>query len=132
MSGGEMQRVSIGRALVREPAAFLMDEPLSSLDAKLREGLRVELKHLQVGLGATILYVTHDQVEALTLADRIGVLHEGRLLPGRRRRATIYSDPDDVAGRLPAGLAGDQFPARRRLGVSTSRARPAPPSGRRT
>lgn len=80
LSGGEMQRVAIGRALVREPAAFLMDEPLSSLDAKLREELRVELKRIQVDLGATIIYVTHDQIEAMTMADRIGVLAEGELL----------------------------------------------------
>jgi multiple sugar transport system ATP-binding protein len=78
--GGEMQRVAIGRALVRQPAAFLMDEPLSSLDAKLREDLRVEIKRIQVDLGATILYVTHDQTEAMTMADRIGVLREGRLI----------------------------------------------------
>ncbi len=72
LSGGEMQRVAIGRALVRKPTIYLMDEPLSSLDAKLRAELRVELKHIQQNLGATILYVTHDQVEAMTLADRIG------------------------------------------------------------
>lgn len=80
LSGGQMQRVSIGRALVRRPNSYLMDEPLSSLDAKLREDLRVEIKRIQQELGATILYVTHDQTEALTLADRIGVLEEGRLL----------------------------------------------------
>lgn len=80
LSGGEMQRVAIGRALVREPAAFLMDEPLSSLDAKLRDDLRVELKRIQMDLGATFCYVTHDQIEAMTLADRIGVLSDGRLL----------------------------------------------------
>jgi multiple sugar transport system ATP-binding protein len=80
LSGGEMQRVAIGRALVREPSCFLMDEPLSSLDAKLREDLRIELKRIQRELGATILYVTHDQIEALTMADRIGVLEVGRLL----------------------------------------------------
>jgi len=79
LSGGEMQRVAIGRALVREPAIYLMDEPLSSLDAKLRAELRVELKRIQQDLGATILYVTHDQIEAMTMADRIGVLAEGRL-----------------------------------------------------
>ena len=80
LSGGEMQRVSIGRALVREPAAFLMDEPLSSLDAKLREDLRVELKRIQMKLKATICYVTHDQIEATTMADRIGVLSDGHLI----------------------------------------------------
>jgi multiple sugar transport system ATP-binding protein len=80
LSGGEMQRVSIGRAIVREPRAFLMDEPLSNLDAKLRESLRVELKHIQKTQGSTSVFVTHDQIEALTMADRIAVLHEGKLL----------------------------------------------------
>jgi len=77
LSGGEMQRVAIGRAIVREPRLFLMDEPLSNLDAKLREALRVELKHLQKTQGSTTLFVTHDQIEALTMADRIAVLNEG-------------------------------------------------------
>ena len=80
LSGGEMQRVSIGRAIVREPRMFLMDEPLSNLDAKLRESLRVELQHMQKTQGNTTLFVTHDQIEALTMADRIGVLNEGRLI----------------------------------------------------
>jgi multiple sugar transport system ATP-binding protein len=79
LSGGEMQRVAIGRALVRQPRVYLMDEPLSSLDAKLREELRVELKRLQKLSGATVIYVTHDQVEATTLADRIGILEAGRI-----------------------------------------------------
>ncbi len=101
LSGGEMQRVALGRALVREPALFLMDEPLSSLDAKLRETLRVELKRIQQELGATILYVTHDQIEAMTLADRIGVLEQGRLLQIAPPRE-IYGRPAnvDVARRL--------------------------------
>ncbi len=80
LSGGEMQRVTIGRALVRQPRLFLMDEPLSNLDAKLREALRVELQHLQKSRTSTTLFVTHDQIEALTLADRIGVLDQGRLI----------------------------------------------------
>lgn len=80
LSGGEMQRVSIGRAIVRQPRIFLMDEPLSNLDAKLREAMRVELQHLQKTEGSTTLFVTHDQVEALTMADQIGVLREGRLV----------------------------------------------------
>ncbi|MEO5886412.1 MAG: ABC transporter ATP-binding protein [Anaerolineales bacterium] len=80
LSGGEMQRVSIGRAIVREPRVFLMDEPLSNLDAKLRESLRVELQHLQKTQGNTTLFVTHDQIEALTMADRIAVLNEGRVI----------------------------------------------------
>jgi multiple sugar transport system ATP-binding protein len=80
LSGGEMQRVSIGRAIVREPRVFLMDEPLSNLDAKLRESLRIELKHIQKTQSSTTLFVTHDQIEALTMADRIGVLKEGRIV----------------------------------------------------
>jgi multiple sugar transport system ATP-binding protein len=80
LSGGEMQRVSIGRAIVRRPRAFLMDEPLSNLDAKLRESLRVELQHLQKSEGNTTLFVTHDQIEALTMADRIAVLNKGRIV----------------------------------------------------
>jgi multiple sugar transport system ATP-binding protein len=80
LSGGEMQRVSIGRAIVRDPRIFLMDEPLSNLDAKLREALRIELKHLQKTRGSTTLFVTHDQIEALTMADRIAVLREGRIV----------------------------------------------------
>ena len=80
LSGGEMQRVAIGRAIVREPRLFLMDEPLSNLDAKLRELLRSELKELQLRLGATLIFVTHDQVEAMTMGDRIGVLSKGKLV----------------------------------------------------
>jgi multiple sugar transport system ATP-binding protein len=91
LSGGEMQRVSIGRAIVREPRIFLMDEPLSNLDAKLREALRVELKHLQETMGSTILYVTHDQIEALTMADRIAVLDQGRIVQ--------QGTPDDIYDR---------------------------------
>jgi multiple sugar transport system ATP-binding protein len=80
LSGGEMQRVAIGRAIVRDPKVFLMDEPLSNLDAKLREILRTELKSLQLDLGATFLYVTHDQVEAMTMGDRIGILGRGEIV----------------------------------------------------
>ena len=119
LSGGEMQRVSIGRALVREPVVYLMDEPLSSLDAKLREGLRVELKHLQINLGATIVYVTHDQVEALTLADRIGVLHEGRLLQVDTP-LQIYNDPDDAVVAYQLGAPAINFLPAEALGIDTS------------
>jgi multiple sugar transport system ATP-binding protein len=80
LSGGEMQRVAIGRAIVREPRLFLMDEPLSNLDAKLRELLRSELQELQLRLDATLVFVTHDQVEAMTMGDRIGVLCDGQLV----------------------------------------------------
>lgn len=79
LSGGQRQRVAMGRALVREPALFLMDEPLSNLDAKLRQQMRVELKRLQKQLGITTLYVTHDQVEAMTMADRIMILNAGKI-----------------------------------------------------
>lgn len=95
LSGGEMQRVAIGRALVREPRVFLMDEPLSSLDAKLREELRVELKRIQRELGATVVYVTHDQVEATTMADRIGILEASQV----RQVGTaqqVYEDPSSI------------------------------------
>ncbi|MFO1055428.1 MAG: ABC transporter ATP-binding protein [Dongiaceae bacterium] len=80
LSGGEMQRVSIGRAIVREPRAFLMDEPLSNLDAKLRELLRAELKDLQTKLRATFLFVTHDQIEAMSMGDKVGVLDGGQMV----------------------------------------------------
>ncbi|MER8866253.1 ABC transporter ATP-binding protein [Mesorhizobium sp. M0751] len=116
LSGGEMQRVAIGRALVRKPSIYLMDEPLSSLDAKLRADLRLELKRIQAELGATMLYVTHDQIEAMTMADRIGILADGVLVQIGSPR-TIYSEPANlhVAARLgqpainllPVGLLPD-------------------------
>ncbi len=101
LSGGEMQRVSIGRALVRNPAVYLMDEPLSSLDAKLRADLRVELKNIQANLGATFLYVTHDQIEAMTMATHVGVLDHGKLVQFGTPRE-IYEQPVSIyaAGRL--------------------------------
>ena len=102
LSGGEMQRVSIGRAIVRDPAVFLMDEPLSNLDAKLREALRSELKDLQATLGATFLFVTHDQIEAMSMGDRIGVLNEGRLVQVGTPDE-IYNAPRDT---FVAGFVG--------------------------
>ena len=101
LSGGEMQRVSIGRALVRDPSIYLMDEPLSSLDAKLRSDLRIELKNIQSRLGATLLYVTHDQVEAMTMGTHVGVLDEGRLVQFGSPRE-VYEDPVSIyaAARL--------------------------------
>ena len=101
LSGGEMQRVAIGRALVRDPSIYLMDEPLSSLDAKLRESLRVELKNIQLNLGSTILYVTHDQAEATTMADQIGVLENGKIAQIGTPEE-IYNQPKSiyVANRL--------------------------------
>ena len=85
LSGGQRQRVAMGRALVREPQVFLLDEPLSNLDAKLRVQMRAELKKLHQRLGITTIYVTHDQVEAMTLGDRIAVL-SGRTAPADRAR----------------------------------------------
>jgi len=102
LSGGEMQRVSIGRAIVREPKAFLMDEPLSNLDAKLRESLRSELKDLQMKLGATFLFVTHDQIEAMSMGDKVGVLNGGRIVQVGRPQ-DIYNAPSDT---FVAGFVG--------------------------
>ncbi|MCP1200624.1 ABC transporter ATP-binding protein [Notoacmeibacter sp. MSK16QG-6] len=101
LSGGEMQRVSIGRALVRDPAIYLMDEPLSSLDAKLRADLRIELKNIQAHSGATLLYVTHDQLEAMTMATHVGVLDRGRLVQFGSPRE-LYENPVSIyaASRL--------------------------------
>ena len=79
LSGGQRQRVALGRAIVRTPKLFLMDEPLSNLDAKLRVQMRAQIKHLQREIGVTTIYVTHDQVEAMTLADRVAVMSQGRL-----------------------------------------------------
>jgi multiple sugar transport system ATP-binding protein len=104
LSGGERQRVAIGRAIVRRPQAYLMDEPLANLDAKLRLEMRVELKRLQQELGQTLVYVTHDQIEALSMANRIAILNEGKLqqcdtpdniynLPANRFVATVVGSP---------------------------------------
>jgi multiple sugar transport system ATP-binding protein len=95
LSGGQMQRVAMGRAIVREPQAFLMDEPLSNLDAKLRVGMRTSLQQLHVRLGTTTVYVTHDQVEAMTLGQRVAVMRDGRIqqvdVPQR-----LYEEPANV------------------------------------
>src|SRR5207237_10759972 len=79
LSGGDMQRVAIGRALVRRPKALLMDEPMGALDAKLREEMRAELKHIHIENEATTVYVTHDQIEPMAMADRIAVMDDGVL-----------------------------------------------------
>ena len=130
LSGGQRQRVAMGRAIVREPAVFLFDEPLSNLDAKLRTQMRVEIKRLQARLGVTSLYVTHDQVEAMTLADRLMVMNEGVAeqvgtpMEIYRRPASVF-----VAGFI--GSPADELPAReifrRRKRGGASRRRGAPP-----
>ncbi len=117
LSGGEMQRVSIGRAIVREPRAFLMDEPLSNLDAKLREALRSELKELQIRLKATFVFVTHDQVEAMSMGDKVAVLSKGKLVQVGTPWE-IYNRPRDLfvasfvgspsMNLLPGTASGDQ------------------------
>jgi multiple sugar transport system ATP-binding protein len=122
LSGGQMQRVAIGRALVRSPAIYLMDEPLSSLDAKLRSEMRIELQRIQRELGATILYVTHDQTEALTLATRIGVMDRGRLVQVGTPRE-IYENPVDAYVATRLGSPGINLVPR-----SVFPAMPAPPA----
>lgn len=152
LSGGEMQRVSIGRAIVREPRIYLMDEPLSNLDAKLREALRVELEHIQKTQGSTTLFVTHDQVEALTMADRIGVLRDGHivqigtpkdiydrpasvfvaelvgtprinLLPVARENGALHIENSAI--KLPVGNASETLPPSFTLGVRPEDVQPA-------
>ncbi|HLS47119.1 MAG TPA: sn-glycerol-3-phosphate ABC transporter ATP-binding protein UgpC [Gemmatimonadales bacterium] len=137
MSGGERQRVALGRALVRQPAVFLFDEPLSNLDARLRVQMRREIARLHRLLGVTMIYVTHDQVEAMTLGDRIAVMNRGRvmqvappatlydtpanlftagfigsppmnLIPGRVEARTFI--PAGIAGRIPLGTAAAATP----------------------
>ena len=95
LSGGEMQRVALGRAMVRRPKAFLMDEPMSNLDAKLRVDMRTELKRLQHRLGATTIFVTHDQVEAMSMADRIVIMHQGSLQQTGTPQE-VYNQPQTV------------------------------------
>ncbi|WP_018633412.1 ABC transporter ATP-binding protein [Neomegalonema perideroedes] len=95
LSGGQRQRVAIGRAMVRDPAAFLFDEPLSNLDAQLRAQMRMEIKSLHRRLGSTIVYVTHDQIEAMTMADQIVVMKEGRILQ-TGSPLELYENPADV------------------------------------
>ncbi len=95
LSGGQRQRVAMGRAIVREPKAFLMDEPLSNLDAKLRVGMRASLAELHAKLGVTTVYVTHDQVEAMTLGQRVAVMRDGRILQVDRPQK-LYEEPQDL------------------------------------
>jgi multiple sugar transport system ATP-binding protein len=102
LSGGQRQRVAMGRAIVREPAAFLMDEPLSNLDAKLRVGMRASLAQLHGRLGTTTIYVTHDQTEAMTLGQRVAVLRDGRVLQVDSPQR-LYREPADL---FVAGFIG--------------------------
>ena len=115
LSGGQRQRVAMGRAIVREPKAFLMDEPLSNLDAKLRVGVRASLAQLHARLGVTTVYVTHDQTEAMTLGERVAVMRDGKVLQVDRRtvqllRARGLQHPTVAYDRNP-------LPKRHRLGL---------------
>jgi len=139
LSGGQRQRVAMGRAIVRKPAVFLFDEPLSNLDAKLRVQMRLEIKQLQRELGVTALYVTHDQVEAMTLADRMVVMNAGRA-DQIGAPLEVYTDPrtEFVAGFigspptnfLDARALGHAEPTAR-LGIRPEHLRLAPPEGAR-
>ncbi len=140
LSGGQMQRVAIGRALVRRPSIYLMDEPLSSLDAKLRADLRLELVRIQQEFGATILYVTHDQIEAMTMADRIGVMEAGRLVQVGTPRRDLRGPRHDLCGEQarPSGREPRAAqPVRRPAGAARNGAdrrqdrAPAPHEGER-
>jgi multiple sugar transport system ATP-binding protein len=95
LSGGQRQRVALARAIIRRPSVFLMDEPLSNLDAKLRGHMRAELKHMQQSFGITTIYVTHDQIEAMTLAHRVAILEKG-VLQQLDTPAVIYNDPANL------------------------------------
>ena len=102
LSGGQRQRVAMGRAIVRDPQVFLFDEPLSNLDAKLRVAMRVEIKELHQRLGTTIIYVTHDQIEAMTMADKIVVMRDGRV-EQMGAPLDLYDNPSNV---FVAGFIG--------------------------
>ena len=150
LSGGQRQRVAIGRAMVREPQAYLMDEPLSNLDAKLRVGMRAELARLHGRLGVTTVYVTHDQVEAMTLGDRVAVMRDGTIQqcdtperlfesPANVFVAAFMGSPamNLVAGDVrggPAALRGHRAaagPCRARRRGDRRRAAERPPARRR-
>ena len=156
LSGGQMQRVAMGRAIIRQPAAFLMDEPLSNLDAKLRVGMRTSLQELHDRLGTTTVYVTHDQIEAMTLGQRVAVMHDGKIQqvdapqrlyehPANLFVAAFIGSPamnlakatidDDVGHARPAADPADRArrartspPARRSSSASARRRSRTPPS----
>ena len=115
LSGGQRQRVAMGRAIVREPAAFLMDEPLSNLDAKLRVSMRAQLTKLHERLGVTTVYVTHDQVEAMTLGTRVAVLRDGVLQQCDTPQELFHHPGEPLRGRLHR-LARDEPRRGRRRG----------------
>ena len=122
LSGGQRQRVAMGRAIVRDPQVFLFDEPLSNLDAKLRVQMRTEIKELHQRLKTTSIYVTHDQIEAMTMADKIVVMRDGRRRADRRAARALRPSGEPVRRRLHR-LAGDELPARHRARATARRRR---------
>ena len=137
LSGGQRQRVAMGRAIVRQPQVFLLDEPLSNLDAKLRVQTRTQIASLQRRLGVTTVYVTHDQVEAMTMGDRVAVLDRGKLQQVDTPRSALHASGEHVRRRLhrlardePARGAGR--PTATRASTGTTFPSPAPRSGRST
>ena len=119
LSGGQRQRVAIGRAMVRDPVAFLFDEPLSNLDAQLRSQMRLEIKDLHRRLGTTIVYVTHDQIEAMTMADKIVVMRDGNILQVGTP-PDLYENPTDVfTARFIGSPSMNMLPATISAGVLT-------------
>ena len=142
LSGGQRQRVAMGRAIVRQPAAFLMDEPLSNLDAKLRVQMRADIKRIQADLGVTTIYVTHDQVEAMTMGHRVAVMRKGELQqvaaaagalrpPGQRLRRRLHRKPGDEHARgaaSSAATAAFEIVVGSRGSRSTRRLSPAHPA----
>ncbi len=132
LSGGQRQRVAMGRAIVREPHAFLMDEPLSNLDAKLRVQMRAEIHQLQRRLGVTTIYVTHDQVEAMTMGDRVAVMRNGRLQQADTPQV-LYDQP---VNEFVAGFIGSPSINLVEVDAGAQQRRPRgdlrrPPAGRR-
>lgn len=130
LSGGQAQRVALGRAMIRRPSAFLFDEPLSNLDAELRVQMRGEISQMQKELGTTTVYVTHDQVEAMTMGDRIAVMNEGRVMQ-TGTPIDLYETPDNT---FVAGFIGSPrmniLPAKTLLSAAiSSDRRVAPPTG---
>jgi len=122
LSGGQRQRVALARAIIRRPSAFLMDEPLSNLDARLRGFMRAELKHMQHEHGVTTIYVTHDQIEAMTLAHRVAIINDG-VLQQLGTPKEVYNDP---ANLFVAGFMGSRL-SRSRSRCAPSWSAPGPP-----
>ena len=120
LSGGQRQRVAMGRAIVRDPQVFLFDEPLSNLDAKLRVAMRSEIKELHQRLKTTSIYVTHDQIEAMTMGDRIVVMRDGRI-EQVGSPLELYDHPANHVRRRLHRLAGDELPAGRRCAAAAAR-----------